>query len=201
MLNNNHLFFDIKLHLRRSSILKDDNKLIQKMCFHDLNLLYICTKSAVGDISLKTLWTAFKNKYSLMFTNTIVFTRSPGVGVSFQTRSTDTSCCREPTRGTSENAWPRPSSTRCWRWRWGEHGVPEKINKIKTLRANLCLALHNKWWSFVLCPHPACPSGRDQTEAGGVRKEGKSAQDQGTTFTFEHCFSSLLCKRMTHDTF
>lgn len=50
------------------------------------------------------------------------------------------------------------------------------------------------------CCLPASPPNRDQKETGGVYKEGKSAQDQGTSFPFQQpmliCFVNLLLNHM-----
>ena len=170
---NNKLLFVIKLCSCRTLLL-----IVRSWLRKRVLMLYSCTISGVGGLSLKTPLTALKSPQWLIPADTVVVIRSPGVGVLFQTRSTDTSWSREPTRDTSENAWPRPFSTRCWRWRWEDHHVTEREKKktLTTLSANLCLSLHNKWWSFVLWPsHTACPSNRDQKETGGVCKEGKSA--------------------------
>ena len=117
-----------------------------------------------------------------------VVIRSPGAGALFQTRSTGTSWSRDNTRDTSENAWPRPCSARCWRWRWAE----VTAQAVALLSANLCS--YNEWRWFVA----ACPSGRDQTEAGGVYEERTSAEDQGGTSAFKHGFAALPCISMTH---
>lgn len=64
-------------------------------------------------------------------------------------------------------------------------------------------------WMTIICPVPppsspprsrtACPSNGDQKETGGVYKEGKSAEDQGTWFIFQRRSAALLCMLMTHD--
>lgn len=53
----------------------------------------------------------------------IVAVRSPAADALFLTRSTNTSWSRGATRDTPGNAWPRPFSKRCWRWRWDDHAV------------------------------------------------------------------------------
>lgn len=60
---------------------------------------------------------------SLVVVVVIVTVRSPAADALFPTRSTNTSWSRGATRDRPGNAWPRPFSKRCWRWRWDDDVV------------------------------------------------------------------------------
>lgn len=72
---------------------------------------------------------------------------------------------------------------------------PTKAPPPHTLSPRACIITGGNLWRAPPSSCTACPSDGDQTETGGVYKEGKSAKDQGTSLIFT---AALLSIPMTH---